>query len=173
MEQCLRLLVEFTAPVNPDPTYAPYGQKRHHRPGRGRRGGGRGGGWEGRRRSEEGEEGEEGRRGRLRPGKPSPSRRRRAARRAAEGEGEEAEGESGPLLAEAKTSGRNEPWMLLARPTVSCFVRAEGKTCQPEHTLFLAVQTPVVAAPLALGDKGVRQDLGFDSVPVGQTRMRS
>ena len=167
--QSLRLLVEFTAPVNPDPTYAPYGQYGTIDPdavaeeaaeGEGE---GEGGG--------EGEEGEEREEGAASP-EPEPEPEEEGGEEGEEGEGEEAEGESGPLLAEAKTSGRNEPWMLLARPTVSCFVRAEGKTCLPEHTLFLAVETPVVAAPLALGgSKGVRQDLGFDSVPVGQTRM--
>ena len=55
-----------------------------------------------------------------------------------------------------------------------CYVRQEGKAFTPESALFLAVETAVVAAPLALGGSGgVRQDANFESVPVGQTRIRT
>ena len=173
--QSLRLLVEFTAPVNPDSTYAPYGPYGTIDPEA----------VEAARLAREAAEAEEAE-GEEADGEEGEAAEAEAAEAdggeadGEEGDGEAAEGEAadaevaGPLLVGAVASGRNEPWMLLAKPTVSCFVRAEGKPFHQEHTLFLSVETPVVAAPLGLGgapNSGVRQDLGFDSVPVGQMRM--
>ena len=172
-EESLRVLIEFTAPVNPDPTYSPYGQKGERDPVQEAAAA-----EEAARLAAEAEEarlaaleGEEGAEEEPPPPEPEPEADGEEGEAPAE---EEVEVPSGPLLAESVASGMGEPWMLLAKPVISCFVRQEGKGFTPESTLFLSVETPVVAAPLALGGSGgVRMDLGFDSVPVGQTRIKT
>jgi len=79
---------------------------------------------------------------------------------------------SGPLLLEGIDSGFGERWMVHAIPTIPCYVRQEGKSHAPESTLFVSVETAVVAAPLALGSSGgVRMEQSFESVPVGASRV--
>ena len=163
----MRVLVEFTAPVNPDPHYRPYGASGNGTPADAAGGeGGEGGGEEG-----GGEEGAEG-------AAAAPEEAAAAAEGEEGAEGEEApaaaEEEAGPLLAGCVASGAGEPWTLLARPTVACYVREEGKPYSVTSTLYLGVETAVVAVPVVLGaSDSVRQDLAFGSVPVGEIRMKA
>ena len=145
--ESVRVRVEFTAPVNPDTSYAPHGRSGAGVPV-----------------VTEGEEGGEG--GAVAAPEPSPD---------AEG-GDEGPPDTAPveLLPGAVPSVADEPWTLLARPTVLCFVRAEGQPLDHAATLFLGVETPVVAVPMVLGSSGgVSSEVAFGSVPVGQTRMVS
>ncbi len=166
--EAVRVRVEFTAPVNPDPSYAPHGRSGAGVPVEEDEEGG-----------EEGEEGaEEGAEG-APDGKDAPGT---APADGDEGAGEEGEGgeEGAPapapaeLLPGAVPSGADEPWTLLARPTVACFVREEGQPLDHAATLFLGIETPVVAVPAVLGATGtVTSEVAFGSVPVGQTRLVS
>ena len=79
---------------------------------------------------------------------------------------------NGPLLAGAVESGADEPWTLLAKPTVLCFVREEGRAYSSRSTLYLGVETAVVAVPVLLGASGtVQQELSWLGT-CRQTRMQ-
>ena len=170
-----RVLLQFTAPVNPDPQYLPYGQHGTRDPEAERIAAEE----EAARVAAEAEaaaaaEGEEGAEGDAPPAEPEVAGGEGDGEEGEEGAEEEAPPPSGPLLAECTYSGFGEQWMVTAKPTVACYVRPEGKSFTPESTLFLSVETAVVAAPLALGGSGgVRMDLAFESVPVGQTRIKT
>ena len=163
--ETIRILVEFTAPINPDSSYKPYGANGARVPGE---------------EDEEDNEGEEGEEGAAEEGAAEEGGEPAAAEAddgeaAADDEGAPASApatDPPPLLPGSVASGPGEPWTLLASPTVPCFVREEGKDVSQQATIYLGVETPVVAVPLVLGASGtVHQEVGFESVPVGQSRI--